>query len=132
MELEDRRSEIDDSDVLRPVHIPDHDLSQKYAGMLAKQGFPPILRKPGRVGPAKLFSSEAGRDLLEQEFLKAGTEIRSKCPDLIEYQRPLGNSVLRTLGFGAMSVTFRNCANNCPLALWAGDPWRPLFQRKTN
>src|SRR5262249_14948439 len=104
----------------------------KYADMLKGQGYPPLLRKPGSVGPAKFFSSEAGRNRLEQDFLKAGTEIRKMSPDLNDYQRPLGNSVLKTLGFGAMTVTFRNCANNCPLSLWAGDPWHSLFQRKTN
>lgn len=54
------------------------------------------------------------------------------CPYLNEYQRPLGNMVLETLGFGSMLVTFRNCPNNSPLALWAGDPWYPLFPRKVN
>jgi hypothetical protein len=131
-QVEDRRYLINDSDVLRPVRIPDHEPSREYADMLGGQGYPPLLRKPGNVGPGQFFSSEPGRNVLEQEFLKAGTEIRNKCPNLNEYQRPLGNSVLKTLGFGAMTVTFRNCANNCPLALWAGDPWHPLFQRKTN
>jgi hypothetical protein len=40
--------------------------------------------------------------------------------------------ILETLGFGSTLVTFRNCPNNCPLAFWAGYPWYPLFQRKTN
>jgi hypothetical protein len=40
--------------------------------------------------------------------------------------------VLETLGFGSLIVTFRNCPNNTPLALWAGDPWYPLFPRITN
>ena len=37
------------------------------------------------------------------------------------------------LGFGAMTVTFRNCPNTAPLALWmeAGG-WTPLFKRKLN
>ena len=54
------------------------------------------------------------------------------CPYLKESARPLGFSLLKTLGFGATVVTHRNCPNNCPLALWAGDPWYPLFRRKTN
>ena len=58
--------------------------------------------------------------------------IREMCPHLNQYQRPLGNMVLDTLGFGSMIVTFRNCPNNAPLALWTGDPWYPLFQRTTN
>jgi hypothetical protein len=130
--IEDRRYYINDCDVLRPVRIPDHELTRQYAAGLEAQGFPPVLRRPGSTGPAKFFSSEEGRDLLEQQFLIVGTEIREMCPLLNEYQRPLGNMVLRTLGFGAVLVTFRNCANNCPLAFWAGDPWVPLFPRKTN
>jgi hypothetical protein len=131
-QFEDRKAYLNESDVLRPVQIPDHKLTKAYAKGLADQGFPPILRKPGDIGRAKLYSGEAGRNILEQQFLIKGTEIRQQSPFLNQYQRPLGNMVLRTLGFGAMIVTFRNCANNCPLALWAGDPWYPLFPRKTN
>ena len=58
--------------------------------------------------------------------------IRKMCPYLNENQRPLGNMVLKSLGFGSMIVTFRNCPNNTPLAFWAGDPWYPLFPRKVN
>ncbi|MCZ2075826.1 MAG: hypothetical protein LC130_12610 [Bryobacterales bacterium] len=46
--------------------------------------------------------------------------------------RPLGYAALKTLGFGATVVTYRNYPNNCPLGLWAGSPWYPLFRRKTN
>jgi hypothetical protein len=94
--------------------------------------YKPVFRTPGNVGENKFFSCEDGRHLLEQEFLKAGAKIRSLCPHLNKYQRPLGNMVLETLGFGSLFVTFRNCPNNCPLAFWAGDPWYPLFPRKTN
>jgi len=127
LEIEDRKSQINVSDVLRPVSLPDG--AAEYAQTLM---YPPVLRTPGSVGENGFFSSEAGRHLLEQEFLKAGLRIRSMCPYLNKYQRPLGNMVLDTLGFGSIFVTFRNCPNNCPLALWAGDPWYPLFPRKTN
>jgi hypothetical protein len=130
--FEDRRSYINSSDVLRPTRLPEDPSVQGYAAYLRTQGFPPILRNPGQIGAAGLFSSEAGRDLIEQQFLIKGAHIREICPYLNEYQRPLGNSVLKTLGFGSLVVTFRNCANNCPLALWAGNPWIPLFPRKTN
>jgi hypothetical protein len=80
----------------------------------------------------KIFSSEEGRNLLEQQFLAKGTYIRTVCPLLNEYQRPLGNMLLETLGFGSTIVTFRNCPNNAPLVFWAEDPWHPLFYRKTN
>jgi hypothetical protein len=130
--IEDRKAYINQSDVLRPTKIPDHELTKAYAEALAAAGFPPILRKPGRVGKGKFYSSEEGRSLLEQQFLMKGAEIREQCPYLNEFQRPLGNVLLSTLGFGAMTVTFRNCANNCPLALWVGDPWYALCPRRIN
>lgn len=127
--IEDRKTYINNSDVLRPTSLPDHERVKAYAESLK---YEPILRKPGSVGAKRFFSSEDGRNLLEQEFLKAGVSIRDECPNLNQYQRPLGNMILETLGFGTMIVTFRNCPNNCPLALWAGDPWYPLFPRKVN
>jgi hypothetical protein len=81
-ELEDRRAYINQSDVLRPVKIPDHDLTQAYAKKLMDKGYPPALRTPGNTGNAKFFSSEEGRDLLEQQFLMKGTEIREQAPFL--------------------------------------------------
>ncbi|MER8694596.1 hypothetical protein NKI77_19020 [Mesorhizobium opportunistum] len=129
VEIENRRSHTDVSDVLRPTVIPNDAATQAYVENL---GYPPVLRTPGSVGGRHFFSSEQGRSLLEQEFLKVGVYIRSICPNLGVYQRPLGNMVLKTTGFGSMIVTFRNCPNNAPLALWAGNPWYPLFRRKTN
>jgi hypothetical protein len=129
VELEDRRTCTDTSDVLRPTHVPDDPNTQAYVKALR---FAPVLRKPGSVGELNLFSSEENRDLLEQELLIKGAHIRSVCPRLPKYDRPLGNMVLEALGFGSTIVTFRNCPNNAPLAFWAGDPWHPLFRRKTN
>ena len=129
MEVEDRKTYVNNSDVLRPVALPLDQATQDYAAGLH---YPPVFRTPGSVGGNAFFSSEAGRNLLEQEYLLAGVRIRQKCPNLNEYQRPLGNMVLQTLGFGSMLVTFRNCPNNAPLTLWAGDPWYPLFPRVTN
>jgi hypothetical protein len=129
IDLEDRRSETDNSDVLRPTVIPADVAVQNHVSAMQHK---PVLRQPGQLGPRQLFSGEAGRHLLEQEMLKAGVRIRALCPNLGQPQRPLGNSVLETLGFGSMIVTYRNCPNNAPLALWAGDPWYPLFVRKTN
>ena len=127
--LEDRKAHTNSSDVLRPTEIPDEQLVHEYVDGL---NYSPTLRNPGSLGKRGFFSSEEGRHVLEQEFLRAGVHIRSICPNLNDYQRPLGNSVLETLGFGSMLVTFRNCPNNAPLALWVGDPWYPLFPRKTN
>jgi hypothetical protein len=129
VEIEDTRTNINTSDVLRPTHLPDDELVAAYAAELK---YPVAFRRAGSVGENKFFSSEEGRDVLEQELLKAGAQIREMCPFLNKYQRPLGNMVLETLGFGSTFVTFRNCPNNAPLAFWAGDPWYPLFPRKTN
>lgn len=129
IEIEDRKRYINSSDVLRPTCIPEDENVKTYATGLK---YPPVLRKPGNTGELGVFSSEEGRHLLEQELLKAGAKIRLMCPNFNVYQRPLGNMLLETLGFGSLLVTFRNCPNNCPLALWAGDPWYPLFPRSTN
>lgn len=131
LEMENRRSYRNQSDVLWPCRLPEDPEVSAYVQSLTAAGYPPVLRTAG-TGGLRFFSSEQGRDLLEQEFLKAGVRIRQNCPNLNEYQRPLGNSVLRTLGFGSLFVTHRNCPNNNPLALWAGDPWYPLFRRRTN
>ena len=129
IELEDRRFNTNSSDVLRPVAIPDDDPVKQYVETMYHT---PHLRTAGQVGGNSIFSSDEGRQLLEQEFLKAGVRIRNMCPNLNQYQRPLGNSLLETLGFGSLIVTFRNCPNNAPLVLWTGDPWYPLFPRTTN
>ena len=127
--LEDRKAYTDSTDVLRPVSIPNDSAVQDYVAAMTHQ---PRLRTAGGIGRNSLFSDDAGRQVLEQEFLKAGVHIRHVCPNLNEFQRPLGSSTLETLGFGSLIVTFRNCPNNAPLALWAGDPWFPLFPRLTN
>jgi hypothetical protein len=127
--LEDRKAYTFSSDVLRPAAIPEDILVTTY---VANMQYKPSLRQPGNVGGNGIFSSDEGRQLLEQEFLKAGAHIRDKCPRLGDTQRPLGHMTLETLGFGSLIVTFRNCPNNAPLALWAGDPWFPLFPRTTN
>jgi len=128
-ELEDRLSSTNESDVLRPTTIPDvTDVKNYVEGMTHK----PRLRVPGNVGINEFFSGEAGRNLLEQEFLKAGVRIRGMCPNLGDTQRPLGHISLESVGFGSLIVTFRNCPNNAPLALWVDDPWYPLFARTTN
>lgn len=127
--VEDRKARTNVSDVLRPTSIPSGQAVRAYVSSL---GAEPLLRNAGSVGGHAFFSSEAGRTLLEQEFLKAGVRIRGLCPLLPKHLRPLGCTVQRTLGFGSTIVTYRNCPNNAPLALWAGDPWYPLFPRETN
>jgi hypothetical protein len=129
---EDRKTYISDADVLRPAFLPDDAGVGEYVATLTAANWPPILRTGTNLGRKKLFSSAEGRSVLEQQLLVAGVRIRDMCPNLKENHHPLGYSVLRTLGFGALVVTFRNCPNNCPLAFWADWPWEPLFPRKNN
>ncbi len=128
-EIEDRRAYTNNSDVLRPTQLPD---DQETVAYFRNFVHPLVFRQPGQLGGMEFFSSEAGRSLLEQEFLKAGVRIRSQNPNLTPYMRPLGNSVLETPGFGSLLVTFRNCPNNCPLVFWAEGNWYPLFPRRAN
>lgn len=136
MELEDRGKYATalnisppTSDVLWPTMIPDNEAIKEYENSLNHSL---LFRDAKQTSSLNIFSSGAGRQMLEQEFLKAGIRIRQKCPGFNSYQRPLGNSVLETLGFGSLIVTFQNCPNNAPLALWADSPWCPLFDRATN
>jgi len=132
IEIQNRRDMRNVSEVLWPCRLPEDPLIVAYRDMLTSEGYPPLLRTGGAMGNSRIFSSEESRDLIEQEFLRAGVRIRDNSPNLNQHQHPLGNTLLRTLGFGSLAVTFRNCPNNSPLALWASDPWYPLFPRKTN
>lgn len=127
IQIEDRKYYIESSDVLRPRFIPDE--VQAYVSSFQ---YPPVLRTQSNVGGKNFFSSGDARNLIEQEFLKGGVAVRERCPYLPDQMRPLGCTWLQTTGFGTMFVTHRNIPNNAPLVLWAGDPWYPLFPRKTN
>jgi len=115
------------SDVLWPSSVPEHQETKDYAASLSHRL---ILRPGDGVGKNNFFSSGARRHLIEQEFLMAGSVIRSQSQHLKQYARPLGNRIMESFGFGALVVTFRNCANNCPLVFWAGN--HPLFERDNN
>lgn len=134
VELENQRNRRNDSAVLWPASVPTIPEVQAYVAGEPK--YPLQLRQPGgALGP---FSSEAGRQLLEYEFLVSGVHIRSLTKTPKDFIRPLGNSSFG-VGFGSMLTTYRNCPNNCPLAMWWGDPdatdgalhWYPLLSRKT-
>ena len=76
--------------------------------------------------------------MLESEFVIAGAKIRAMAENPNPSMRPLGYSPFG-VGFGSMIATYRNCPNNCPLAIWWGNPkatagalhWYPLLQRET-
>lgn len=122
---------INESDVLRPRDIAFDDEVEEYANGLEKQV---RLRTASTTGKNGFFSSEAARNNIELGLLKAGVAVRKKCHYLAEKRsmRPLGYHYFEMLGFGSTVITYRNCPNNCPLAIWAGDPWHPLFPRSTN
>jgi hypothetical protein len=138
IELENQKVNKDASEVLWPTTIPDYADVKAYAGALGKYPFVP--RKPGGKIAHSIFSSEEGRQVLETHFLAAGVRIRGFCKDPKPVLKPLGFSQFG-LGFGSTIVTYRNCPNNAPLALWWGDPeagpghpfskWYPLLPRKT-
>lgn len=128
-EYENLLAFIHQRDVLSPTSIPDDAMVHAF---IQRMNHDVQLRVAGQNSKNNLFSSEAGRHILEQEFLKAGVRIRNQSSHMVDTLRPLGYTKLDTLGFGSLVVTYRNCPNTTPLALWAGDPWYPLFPRTTN
>ena len=131
IELENRKSERAAADVLWPAALPSDAFGYDQGA------YPHELRASN--GSSATFSSEASRHTLEQAFLKAGLRIRSFSANPSASLRPLGFSSFG-VGFGSLSLTWRNCPNNAPLALWWGDQsrighpfakWYPLVPRKT-
>jgi hypothetical protein len=118
------------SDVFHPNTLPNDANVQAYVQQLTADGRKLTLRPGNNAG--KLFSSPTARALLEEQMLIKGAYLRSVCTNLTLAQRPLGYIGYYTLGFGGTLVTYRNCPNNCPLPYWLGNPWYPLFPRRTN
>ena len=82
---------------------------------------------------SRLFSDPATRRTLEDALLDAGMDILSR---MSKRWPPLGYAgeriSERPLGFGTLAISFRNCPNNAPLALWWDtQDWVPLFPRRT-
>jgi hypothetical protein len=129
---------IADAEVMWPTQLPDETYVNKWKATFAEGEKYFLPRIPGGKGSTELFSSEAARETLEQAFLKKGAYIYSLAKNPTQKMRPLGFSALRTPGFGATLITYRNCPNNAPLVLWWGDPngnaplnqWTPLLQRR--
>jgi hypothetical protein len=133
-EIQNQKKYKNRSGVLWPITIPDVAEVQAYMALPAKFPFEPRQAIAAVTAP---FSSEAGRQILESEFLIAGAKIRAMSANPKASIRPLGFSPFG-VGFGAMIATYRNCPNNCPLAIWWGDPtvtsgalhWYPLLPRE--
>jgi hypothetical protein len=106
------------------------------------RALPPLFRPDNMPTQDNIFSSPSARKVIESAFLKAGLYIISLSQNP-KMNKPLGyeyHSGFESLGFGATFVTYRNIANNCPLALWWGgtdkeyplNQWYPLFPRIVN
>lgn len=114
-------------------------LNQRCQG---KSYDPRLFRSIQNPANEVVFSSKESRNIIEHEFLKAGAYIMSLSENNQQSMRPMGYEYFESLGFGSFFVSYRNIPNNCPLALWWGDPtaspahplskWYPLFPRKIN
>ena len=126
--FENRKYYRNSADVLWPTNLPDDDSIQAY---MADDSHQFEFRKPIGHPEQTYFSSEAGRKILEDEFLRAGVHILNSHHQVSQPLKPLGFSTFEP-GFGSMLIFYRNCPNNCPLALWWSlGQWYPLFPRKT-
>lgn len=133
VEFENRKTYRNNSDVLWNIDTTqDTDVNAYYQSMIQKgQDIP--LRSGASIGQANLFTSHARRELLENEFLKMGVQIRLQSGQFGPALRPLGFMTYPSFGFGSLFVTFRNCPNNCPLVLWVETcSWTPLLKRVIN
>jgi len=77
-----------DTECLHPIAFPEDDRSvQRLMQALANLGHPARIRTTLTTSANKVFSGEAGRQILEQEFLKAGARIKyDLCPNLTDNQ----------------------------------------------
>ena len=140
--LENRLRYKNTSDILWPTaDICSTPEIAEYVENIDPDGEKIKFRVPLENNEFRLFSSESNRAILEREFTLAGLKIRSFCEAPSDSLKPLGFSPFVGFGFGAIVTTYRNCPNNCPLALWWGSPnastthpfsnWYPLLERKT-
>lgn len=121
--------EFSSADCYAPAAIPD---DEDVAAWISRSNIK-FTRRPG-TGTGRFFSSDAARRTIESEFLIAGARILGKNRNLAQkkHMRPLGNTVWPSLGIGVPIVTWRNCPNSAPLALWAEGIVAPLFPRQSN
>ena len=134
-QLESRKFFRNVSQILWPVAIPG---TPDVATYMAKPAKYPFMLRAVQTPHQSPFSSEAARQILEEEFFVAGAKIVAKIVSPKPSIRPLGFSPFG-VGFGALTATYRNCPNNCPLSMWWGDPeatsgalcWYPLLPRDT-
>lgn len=102
----------------------------------------PAYRLYPQFDNSTMFTSRQNRKMYENILLKKGAYIVSLPEEQNRSIRPMGYSYNTSLGFGAFFATCFNISNNCPLALWWGDPsksknetlgkWYPLLPREAN
>ncbi len=133
--IENRKTYRNNANVLWPVSYSGEPEIADFAGSLQdKYPFAPRVLNSIVAWP---FSTESGRQIVEKEFLLAGIKILKRCDNVKANMKPLGFSFFG-LGFGALITSYRNCPNNCPLAMWWGDDhqkqgalnWYPLLPRE--
>ena len=136
LQLENKRAQKDRSDVYWPASAPDRAPVKEFIAKPSQFPFEP--RTARATFSSRFFSGERERQLIENQLFIAGARIVGSCSNPSELIRPLGFSSYG-IGFGSLVATYRNCPNNCPLALWWGgdgqfgrNVWAPLLPRKTN
>jgi hypothetical protein len=108
----------------------------------ASVGFPEFDRDGAvlRIPPGDVTGlwTEEERAFLEKTLLRAGCKIAASCEVRKASLKPLGYSPFG-VGFGAVCMSYLNCPNNAPLALWWTartrgmlGGWHALLPRRTN
>lgn len=120
------------TDVLHPKEVP-LEASDFYDEMQANSRFQ-ILRGYMQPASSVFFADESERSLIEEQFVIAGIRILNQLTERKNW-KPLGLEGFPSFGFGSTVVTYRNCPNISPLALWWGEQdspsiWYPLVPRK--
>lgn len=117
-----------------------YDYYSEVKSRCAVNGWTDTCYRSHTIAQDTLFTTPYARDIVERAFLKVGSRLVAAAENPARSIRPLGFEKLESLGFGTFFITYRNISNNCPLALWYGDPdqfdgplslWYPLFVRKT-
>lgn len=131
LEIENKKARRNVSEVLWPVRLPaDPDMQPYFAALRY-----PLEPRIPVADRSRIFTTEVGRQVLEDSFLVAGITIRSQHDNPREFLKPLGFGGFG-VGFGSTFATYRNCPNTAPLAIWWGEgrdhgpmQWYPLLPR---
>ena len=143
-EINNRKQANSVPQVMWPLKLSDDDFISRYYQRVKTRcesnGWQDNCYRTHTFQQDSLFTSPQARNIVETAFLKAGSRIVFQSANPAPSVRPMGFEKLESLGFGSLFVTYRNISNNCPLALWYGNPnhlegplsmWYPLFLRKT-